>query len=79
MTHPIVRTHGDGRRSLYLSENVAYYIGGMAIPAVKRPRTGDLSSVYALGGGTGHDVANCGRASDTLAAWGVTAPLPPPA
>ncbi len=31
VTHPLVRRHDDGRRSLFLSENVAYYVGGMAI------------------------------------------------
>ncbi len=31
VVHPLVRTHADGRRSLYLSENVAYYVGGMSI------------------------------------------------
>jgi len=27
--HPVVRTHADGRRSLYISANVAYYLAGM--------------------------------------------------
>lgn len=27
--HPVVRTHPDGRKSLYLSANVAYYIAGL--------------------------------------------------
>ncbi len=31
VTHPLVRTHPDGRKSLYVSENVAYYVGGMAL------------------------------------------------
>jgi taurine dioxygenase/alpha-ketoglutarate-dependent 2,4-dichlorophenoxyacetate dioxygenase len=30
-THPLVRLHEDGRRSLYISGNVAYYVGGMAL------------------------------------------------
>ncbi len=30
-THPLVRTHPDGRRSLYVSENVAFYVGGMGL------------------------------------------------
>ncbi|MDP6708377.1 MAG: TauD/TfdA family dioxygenase [Alphaproteobacteria bacterium] len=31
MTHPLVRTHADGRKSLFISENVAYYVGGMPL------------------------------------------------
>lgn len=31
VTHPLVRTHADGRKSLYISENVAYYVGGMPL------------------------------------------------
>jgi alpha-ketoglutarate-dependent taurine dioxygenase len=31
ITHPVVRTLRDGRRTLYISANVAYYIGGMAL------------------------------------------------
>ena len=31
VTHPLVRTHARGRRSLFISENVAYYVGGMAL------------------------------------------------
>ncbi len=31
VTHPIVRNHLDGRKSLYLSENVSQYVGGMGI------------------------------------------------
>lgn len=31
VTHPLVRRHDDGRRSLFLCENVAYYVGAMAI------------------------------------------------
>ena len=31
VTHPVVRTHADGRRSLYISGNVAYYVGGMPL------------------------------------------------
>ena len=27
--HPVVRTHKDGRKSLYVSSNVAYYVAGM--------------------------------------------------
>jgi len=27
--HPVVRRHDDGRTSLYISANVAYYVGGM--------------------------------------------------
>ena len=27
--HPVLRTHADGRKSLYVSSNVAYYVGGM--------------------------------------------------
>jgi alpha-ketoglutarate-dependent taurine dioxygenase len=30
-THPIVRRHADGRKSLYISGNVAYYVGGMPL------------------------------------------------
>ena len=30
-THPLVRVHDDGRKSLYISGNVAYYVGGMAL------------------------------------------------
>lgn len=30
-THPVVRTHADGRKSLYISGNVAYYVGGMPL------------------------------------------------
>jgi alpha-ketoglutarate-dependent taurine dioxygenase len=30
VTHPVVRTHADGSKSLYLSANVARYVGGMA-------------------------------------------------
>ena len=29
VTHPVVRTHADGRKGLYISANVAYYVGGM--------------------------------------------------
>lgn len=36
VTHPVVRVHADGRRSLYLSGNVAYYVGGMALEEGKR-------------------------------------------
>ena len=36
VTHPLVRRHADGRRSLYLSGNVAYYVGGMALEEGKR-------------------------------------------
>ncbi len=31
VTHPLVRTHGDGRRSLYVNAAVAYYVGGMGL------------------------------------------------
>ena len=31
VTHPVVRTHADGRKGLYISANVAYYIGGMPL------------------------------------------------
>ena len=31
VTHPLVRTHGDGRRSLFFTANVAYYVGGMEL------------------------------------------------
>lgn len=30
-THPVVRRHEDGRKSLYVSGNVAYYVGGMPL------------------------------------------------
>ncbi|HLG88112.1 MAG TPA: TauD/TfdA family dioxygenase [Alphaproteobacteria bacterium] len=30
-THPLVRIHADGRKSLYVSGNVAYYVGGMPL------------------------------------------------
>jgi taurine dioxygenase/alpha-ketoglutarate-dependent 2,4-dichlorophenoxyacetate dioxygenase len=30
-THPVVRRHADGRKSLYISGNVAYYVGGMPV------------------------------------------------
>lgn len=30
-THPVVRLHADGRKSLYVSGNVAYYVGGMPL------------------------------------------------
>jgi taurine dioxygenase/alpha-ketoglutarate-dependent 2,4-dichlorophenoxyacetate dioxygenase len=30
-THPVVRAHADGRKSLYVSGNVAYYVGGMPV------------------------------------------------
>jgi len=30
-THPLVRRHTDGRKSLYVSGNVAYYVGGMPL------------------------------------------------
>ena len=36
VTHPIVRRHADGRRSLYISGNVAYYVGGMPFEDGKR-------------------------------------------
>lgn len=29
VTHPVVRTHADGRKGLFISANVAYYVGGM--------------------------------------------------
>ena len=35
-THPIVRRHADGRKSLYISGNVAYYVGGMALDEGRR-------------------------------------------
>jgi alpha-ketoglutarate-dependent taurine dioxygenase len=35
-THPVVRQHADGRRSLYISGNVAYYVGGMPLEDGKR-------------------------------------------
>ena len=35
-THPIVRRHADGSRSLYVSGNVAYYVGGMPLDEGKR-------------------------------------------
>ena len=31
VTHPLVRTHGDGRRSLYVNAAVAYFVGGMPL------------------------------------------------
>ncbi len=31
VTHPLVRAHSDGRKSLYMSDNVAYYVGGMPL------------------------------------------------
>jgi len=31
VTHPLVRTHPDGRQSLYISANVAWYVGGMPL------------------------------------------------
>ncbi len=31
VTHPLVRTHRGGRRSLYVNAAVAYFVGGMAI------------------------------------------------
>ncbi len=31
VTHPVVRTHADGRKSLYISGNVDYYVGGMPL------------------------------------------------
>lgn len=31
VTHPLVRRHADGRQSLYISGNVAYYVGGMPL------------------------------------------------
>jgi alpha-ketoglutarate-dependent taurine dioxygenase len=34
--HPVVRTHADGRKSLYISGNVAYYVGGMPLEDGKR-------------------------------------------
>lgn len=36
VTHPLVRRHADGRRSLYLSGNVAYYVGGMTLDEGRR-------------------------------------------
>jgi taurine dioxygenase/alpha-ketoglutarate-dependent 2,4-dichlorophenoxyacetate dioxygenase len=35
-THPVVRTHADGRKSLYFSGNVAYYVGGMPLDEGRR-------------------------------------------
>jgi alpha-ketoglutarate-dependent taurine dioxygenase len=35
-THPVVRTHADGRKSLYISGNVAYYVGGMPLEEGKQ-------------------------------------------
>ena len=35
VTHPLVRRHDDGRKSLYISANVAYYVGGMDLEAGK--------------------------------------------
>ena len=35
-THPLVRRHTDGRKSLYISGNVAYYVGGMPLDDGKR-------------------------------------------
>ena len=35
-THPVVRTHADGRKSLYISGNVAYYVGGMPFDVGQR-------------------------------------------
>jgi alpha-ketoglutarate-dependent taurine dioxygenase len=29
--HPVVRVHADGRKSLYISGNVAYYVGGLPL------------------------------------------------
>ena len=34
--HPVVRTHADGRKSLYISGNVAYYVCGMPLEEGKR-------------------------------------------
>ena len=31
VTHPLVRTHRDGRRSLYVNAAVAYFVGGMPL------------------------------------------------
>jgi alpha-ketoglutarate-dependent taurine dioxygenase len=31
VSHPVVRTHPDGRRSIYISGNVGYYISGMPL------------------------------------------------
>lgn len=31
VTHPLVRSHGDGRKSLYVNAVVAYYVGGMSL------------------------------------------------
>ena len=36
VTHPLVRTHADGRKSLYISDNVGYYIGGVPHEEGKR-------------------------------------------
>jgi alpha-ketoglutarate-dependent taurine dioxygenase len=38
-THPVVRTLHDGRRTLYISANVGYYIGGMALEQGKALHT----------------------------------------
>ncbi|MDB5395474.1 MAG: hypothetical protein JWM91_2980 [Rhodospirillales bacterium] len=35
-THPVVRTHADRRKSLYISGNVAYYVGGMPLEEGKQ-------------------------------------------
>jgi alpha-ketoglutarate-dependent taurine dioxygenase len=35
-THPVVRRHADGRKSLYVSGNVAYYVGGMPLDEGQR-------------------------------------------
>jgi alpha-ketoglutarate-dependent taurine dioxygenase len=34
--HPVVRRHADGRKSLYVSGNVAYYVSGMPLDEGKR-------------------------------------------
>lgn len=34
--HPIVRLHADGRKSLFVSGNVAYYVGGMPLEEGRR-------------------------------------------
>jgi alpha-ketoglutarate-dependent taurine dioxygenase len=34
--HPVVRRHPDGRKSLYISANVAYYVGGMSFEEGKK-------------------------------------------
>lgn len=31
VTHPLIRTHRGGRKSLYISDNVAWYVGGMPL------------------------------------------------